>query len=79
MQLKDTTMNEKFLAASLNEKSILTSFSRPKVSIYIATSIDGYIARKDGNLDWLSSLSYTSVYDLEPATLQNRDTSQQSD
>ena len=27
--------------------------NRPKVSIYIATSIDGYIARKDGNLDWL--------------------------
>jgi dihydrofolate reductase len=27
--------------------------SRPKVSIYIASSIDGYIARKDGNLDWL--------------------------
>lgn len=26
---------------------------RPKVSIYIATSIDGYIAKKDGNLDWL--------------------------
>jgi len=23
----------------------------PKISIYIATSIDGYIARKDGNLD----------------------------
>jgi dihydrofolate reductase len=29
------------------------SFSRPKISIYIATSIDGYIARKDGSLDWL--------------------------
>lgn len=29
------------------------SASRPKVSVYIATSIDGYIARKDGNLDWL--------------------------
>jgi dihydrofolate reductase len=27
--------------------------TRPKVSIYIASSIDGYIARKDGNLDWL--------------------------
>jgi dihydrofolate reductase len=27
--------------------------SRPKISIYIATSIDGYIARKDGSLDWL--------------------------
>ena len=26
---------------------------RPKISIYIATSIDGYIARKDGGLDWL--------------------------
>jgi dihydrofolate reductase len=26
---------------------------RPKISIYIAMSIDGYIARKDGNLDWL--------------------------
>lgn len=27
--------------------------ARPKISIYIATSIDGYIARKDGGLDWL--------------------------
>ena len=35
------------------EKSIAKQFSRPKVSIYIASSIDGYIARKDGNLDWL--------------------------
>ena len=26
---------------------------RPKIAVYIATSIDGYIARKDGNLDWL--------------------------
>ena len=30
-----------------------TPLSRPKVSIYIASSIDGYIARTDGNLDWL--------------------------
>ncbi len=35
------------------EKSVAKQFSRPKVSIYIASSIDGYIARKDGNLDWL--------------------------
>lgn len=27
--------------------------NRPKVSIYIGASIDGYIARKDGGLDWL--------------------------
>jgi dihydrofolate reductase len=26
---------------------------RPKVSIYIATSIDGFIARKDNTLNWL--------------------------
>lgn len=26
---------------------------RPKISVYIATSIDGYIARRDGSLDWL--------------------------
>jgi len=26
---------------------------RPKISIYIASSIDGYIARKDGTIDWL--------------------------
>lgn len=26
---------------------------RPKISIYIAASIDGYIARKDNSLDWL--------------------------
>lgn len=26
---------------------------RPKISVYIALSIDGYIARKDNSLDWL--------------------------
>lgn len=31
----------------------LNKVDRPKISIYIATSIDGYIARKDGSLDWL--------------------------
>jgi len=27
--------------------------TRPQISIYIAMSIDGYIARKNGGLDWL--------------------------
>ncbi len=26
---------------------------KPKISVYIATSVDGYIAREDGSLDWL--------------------------
>ncbi len=29
---------------------------RPKISIYIAISIDGYITRKDGSLDWLNQV-----------------------
>lgn len=33
----------------LNNKDI----NRPKISIYIAVSIDGYIARQDNSLDWL--------------------------
>ncbi len=28
--------------------------NRPQISIYIAASIDGYIARQDGSLDWLN-------------------------
>lgn len=30
---------------------------RPKISVFIATSIDGYIAKKDGNIDWLTTFS----------------------
>ena len=30
---------------------------RPKMSVYIATTIDGYIAKKDDGLDWLETFS----------------------
>jgi len=29
---------------------------RPKISVYIGTSIDGYIAQEDGGLDWLERI-----------------------
>ncbi len=29
--------------------------NRPKISIFIAQSLDGYIARRDGDLDWLNA------------------------
>jgi dihydrofolate reductase len=31
----------------------MTEKIQPKISVYIAMSIDGYIARKDGSIDWL--------------------------
>lgn len=31
---------------------------RPRVSVYIATSLDGFIARTDGNIDWLTDPAY---------------------
>lgn len=48
-----------FIEKDLNMRKI-------KASIYIAASIDGFIARKDGNLDWLdkASAGVPEGYDL---------------
>jgi len=35
----------------------MTIKNRPKMSVYIATSIDGYIAKEEDDLDWLTTFS----------------------
>lgn len=35
----------------------MTPNNRPKISVFIATSIDGYIAKKNGDIDWLVKFS----------------------
>lgn len=32
---------------------VMTLRARPKISVFIATSLDGYIAKKNGDIDWL--------------------------
>jgi dihydrofolate reductase len=39
---------------SLLTQNLIIMPSTPKVSVYIATSLDGFIARPDGDIDWLT-------------------------
>lgn len=57
--------------------------NRPKISVYIAMSIDGYIARKDGNLDWLhyghtgdEDYGFKNFFDSVDALILGRNTYQ---
>ena len=34
----------------------MNTINKPKISAYIVTSIDGYIAKPDGGLDWLDKI-----------------------
>src|SRR6478609_9751885 len=35
----------------------MTLNNRPKISVFIATSIDGYIAKKNNDIDWLTKFN----------------------
>jgi dihydrofolate reductase len=48
-----------------------------KVILFVATSLDGFIARKDGNIDWLFSdqdYGYKAFYESIGITLSGRKT-----
>ncbi|MBX2876491.1 MAG: dihydrofolate reductase family protein [Saprospiraceae bacterium] len=53
-----------------------------KVKLYIAISLDGYIARKDGSIDWLEALpnpnkidyGYTAFYETIDTVIMGRKT-----
>lgn len=45
----------------IGQKMDYTSNNRPAITIYIAASIDGYIARKDGSLDWLDRVREVDI------------------
>lgn len=53
----------------------------PKVVLFIATSLDGYIARPDGTVDWLfhdADYGYAEFFDAVDAVLMGRKTWEQA-
>jgi len=42
---------------NINDKPYLRVYSNMKTIVYIGTSLDGFIARKDGDIDWLTKFA----------------------
>lgn len=54
---------------------------RPRLSVFIATSLDGFIARRDGSVDWLEAVArpdedhgYHAFFDSVDALVMGRNT-----
>ena len=63
--VKSLCTGRRFLRQGRDENEVMP----PKISVYIATSLDGFIARQDGTLDWLEG----SSGDQEPGEVENDD------
>lgn len=58
----------------------MEEYMKRKIILYIATSLDGYIARQNGGIDWLFSdqeYGYTDFYKTVDTTLMGRKTYEQ--
>ena len=66
-------------------RNLLTKFKMKKIKLYIATSINGYIAREDGSIDWLENIpkledndyGYKEFYNSIGTTIMGNATYQQ--
>lgn len=59
---------------------MITVFNMTKILVYIATSLDGFVARENGNIDWLpesSESSYDSFYNSIDTVIMGKTTYEQ--
>lgn len=73
--------NEKLQCTRTGEELILWNSEMPQVVLFIATSLDGFIASPDGTVDWLfhdADYGYTEFMASVDAVVMGRKTWEQA-